>query len=95
MEIHRKPGYDPAELFMDPADRTVKLRAGLALARKRAGLRYMMSVVPLDPRLVRGSHGLLPRTDDDGPVLLCSDPTPARERIHAREVRDLLLELSG
>ncbi|MET9337730.1 nucleotide pyrophosphatase/phosphodiesterase family protein [Nonomuraea sp. NPDC003804] len=70
VEIHRKPGYDPAELFMDPADPFVKVRAGLALARKRLGLRYTMPVVPLDPSPVRGSHGRLPDSADDGPVLL-------------------------
>ncbi|MEU7892809.1 nucleotide pyrophosphatase/phosphodiesterase family protein [Nonomuraea sp. NPDC049152] len=70
VEIHRKPGYDPAELFMDPADPFVKVRAGLALARKKLGMRYTMSVVPLDPSPVRGSHGRLPDSADDGPVLL-------------------------
>lgn len=70
VEIHRKPGYDPAELFMDPDDPFVKLRAGAALARKKLGFRYMMSVVPLDPAPVRGSHGRLPDTAADGPVLL-------------------------
>ena len=38
VEIHRKPGYDPAELFFDPDDeRGAKLRGGLALARKTVG----------------------------------------------------------
>ena len=60
VEIHRKPGYDPAELFFDPADRLAKAKAGLNLVRKKAGLRYAMSVVPLDPSCVRGSHGRLP-----------------------------------
>jgi len=83
VEIHRKPGYDPAELFMDPNDRLVKLKAGLALARKKSGMRYMMSVVPLDPSPVRGSHGLLPASPQDGPVLLCSDPSSARSAIAA------------
>ncbi len=95
VEIHRKPGYDPAELFLDPADRWVRARAGVALARKKLGLRYVMGVVPLDPRHVRGSHGRLPDTAEDAPVLLCSEPSAARERIAAAEVRDLVLELSG
>ena len=55
VEIHRKPGYDPAELFMDPADRLVKARAGAALVRKKLGMRYVMEVVPLDPS-VRARH---------------------------------------
>ena len=94
VEIHRKPGYDPAELFMDPEDRLVKARAGAALVRKKIGMRYVMSVVPLDPAPVRGTHGRLPTDAADAPVLLCSDGAVARERIAATEVRDLLLELA-
>jgi predicted AlkP superfamily pyrophosphatase or phosphodiesterase len=101
VEIHRKPGYDPAELFFDPAaPGAAKRRAGLALLRKKAGLRYVMSVVGLDAgaRAVRGSHGLLPADPADAPVLLCSDPdpagTPARPHYAATEVKDLLLRLA-
>jgi len=94
VEIHRKPGYDPAELFLNPSDRLVKLRAGLALARKRAGLRYTMDVVPLSGRWVRGSHGLV-GDPADGPVLLCSDPAQRRDTLDAHEVRDLLLTFTG
>jgi predicted AlkP superfamily pyrophosphatase or phosphodiesterase len=93
VEIHRKPGYDPAELFMDPQDRLVKLRAAIALARKKAGMRYRMDVVPLDPRPVRGSHGRLPSDPIDGPMLLCSHASHARDSIAAHEVRDLILDL--
>ncbi|MFD9739393.1 alkaline phosphatase family protein [Umezawaea sp. NPDC059074] len=96
VEIHRKPGYDPAELFFDPADRWAKAKAGLNLVRKKAGLRYAMKVVPLDPAPVRGSHGRLPDDPADGPVLLCSDTTvEPRARIAATEVKDFLLELQG
>jgi predicted AlkP superfamily pyrophosphatase or phosphodiesterase len=96
VEIHRKPGYDPAELFMDPDDKRVKLRAGLALARKAIGMRYVLSVVGLDAsKYVKGTHGLLPEAEPDAPVLLCSEPSERRERIAATEVRDLLLDLAG
>jgi predicted AlkP superfamily pyrophosphatase or phosphodiesterase len=95
VEIHRKPGYDPAELFLDPADRWVKLRAARALARKRLGLRYVLDVVPLDPSVVRGTHGRLPDTLDDSPVLVCSDPSFGRDSIAATEVKGLLLRLAG
>ncbi|HLF40549.1 MAG TPA: alkaline phosphatase family protein [Acidimicrobiia bacterium] len=94
VEIHRKPGYDPAELFFDPADRTAKARAGLALARKAIGLRYTMNVVPLDASPVRGTHGRLPDTPADGPVLVCSDARLAPEagRIEVTGVKALLLD---
>jgi predicted AlkP superfamily pyrophosphatase or phosphodiesterase len=98
VDIHRKPGYDPAELFFDPAGPTAaKGRAGLALLRKKLGMRYLMTVVGLDAgaRAVRGSHGRLPDDERDGPVLICSDPAAARDRIAATEVKALLLGLAG
>jgi predicted AlkP superfamily pyrophosphatase or phosphodiesterase len=98
VEIHRKPGYDPAELFLDPAaPAAAKRRAVLALARRRLGLRYLMDVVGLDAgaRAVRGSHGRLPSAAADAPVLLCSRPSATGDRIAATEVKSLLLELAG
>jgi hypothetical protein len=80
---------------MDPADPAVKVRAGMALARKKLGMRYLMSVVALNGSSVRGSHGLLPADPADGPVLICSDPSVARDRYHATEVKDLLVRLAG
>ncbi|RSM91811.1 alkaline phosphatase family protein [Kibdelosporangium aridum] len=94
VEIHRKPGYDPAELFFNPADPLVKAKAGLNLVKKKVGLRYAMNVVPLEASMVRGSHGRLPDSPQDGPVLLCSDPRdPGREKLAATEVHELLLAL--
>jgi predicted AlkP superfamily pyrophosphatase or phosphodiesterase len=95
VEIHRKPGYDPAELFFDPADRSAKARAGLGLVRKKLGLRYAMKVVPTDPRWVRGSHGRLPDDPVDGPLLIASDATPRRESVAAADIHDLVLEAAG
>lgn len=98
VEIHRKPGYDPAELFFDPAAPVAaKRRAALALVRKKLGLRYLMNAVGLDAgaAAVRGSHGRLPDDPADGPVLLCSDPSPGRDRLAATEVKPLLLRLAG
>ncbi len=97
VEIHRKPGYDPAELFLDPADPLVKLRAGMTLVRKRLGLRYTMNVVPLDPSCVRGTHGRLPESAADTPLLLCSDASlpfwdAAGPTVPAARVRDLVLQ---
>lgn len=95
VEIHRKPGYDPAELFMDPLDPYVRLRAATALARKKTGFRYRMAVVPLDPAPVRGSHGRLPTDPEEGPVLLCSRPAAVPDHLAATDVKALLLELAG
>ena len=94
VEIHRKPGYDPAELFFNPADPLVKAKAAANLARKKLGLRYAMNVVPLDPAPVRGTHGRLPDSTADGPVLLSSAELDV-DRLRAVDVRDLLLTLQG
>ncbi|MDI3385369.1 alkaline phosphatase family protein [Streptomyces sp. B-S-A8] len=95
VEIHRKPGYDPVELFMDPLDPYVKVRAAKALARKKLGMRYRMAVVPLDASPIRGSHGRLPDDPNDGPLILCSTPRAVTGPIRATDVKSLLLQLAG
>jgi predicted AlkP superfamily pyrophosphatase or phosphodiesterase len=72
VDIHRKPGYDPCELFVDPELRFPKLRVARRLAQKALGMRYLMDLIPLDASLVRGSHGRIPQDPLDGPLFLCS-----------------------
>ncbi len=57
VDIHKKPGYDPVEMFMDPSNPFIKLKAAYKLARKLSGFRYLMNVIPLDANLIKGSHG--------------------------------------
>jgi predicted AlkP superfamily pyrophosphatase or phosphodiesterase len=93
VDIHRKPGYDPAELFVDPRLRAAKLRIGLRLARKALGMRYLMDVIPLDATLVRGSHGRPTDRAEDGPLLITSEPgLLADGPVAATEVKALLLD---
>jgi hypothetical protein len=92
VDIHRKPGYDPAELFVDPQLKAAKLRIGLRLAQKMLGMRYLMDVIPLDATLVRGSHGRLTDRAADGPLFITSEPDLLLEGpVAATGVRDLLL----
>jgi predicted AlkP superfamily pyrophosphatase or phosphodiesterase len=70
VDIHRKIGYDPAELFLDPKLRWPKLRIAAWLLRKKLGLRGLLNVIPLDAALVRGSHGRMPEDKNDWPVLI-------------------------
>ena len=74
VDIHRKPGYDPCELFVDPDIKLPMLRVARRLLRKKLGFRYLMDLIPLDSTLVRGSHGRLPDDPEDGPVFACSLP---------------------
>ena len=70
VEIHRKPGYDPVELFLDPAIRIPPLTVGWKLMKRKAGFRSLLDVIPLDATLVKGSHGRQTGWDEDGPVFI-------------------------
>jgi len=92
VEIHRKPGFDPVELFFDPALPSARLSVGWRLARKKLGFRQLMDVIPLDATLVKGSHGRV--TDDPaaGPLFLTSRPDLLPEGpVPATGVKDLIL----
>ena len=70
VDIHRKPGYDPVELFLDPEIPAVKLKILFRLLQKKLGFRMLMDVIPLDASLVKGSHGACPAKRADWPVLM-------------------------
>jgi predicted AlkP superfamily pyrophosphatase or phosphodiesterase len=93
VDIHRKPGYDPAELFLDPAIRLPKLKVGLTLLKKTLGFRYLMDVIPLDASLVKGSHGRATDLPAEGPLFITSQKNllPS-EQIHADAVCNLILD---
>ncbi|MBI4848036.1 MAG: alkaline phosphatase family protein [Nitrospirae bacterium] len=92
VNIHSKPGYDPCELFIDPAIKFPKLKIGLTLAKKVLGFRYLMDVIPLDASLVKGSHGRVTDNDDEGPVFMTTEPKLLNSQtVKARDVFDLLL----
>ena len=92
VDIHRKPGYDPAELFIDPMLRLPQARIGWTLMKKKLGFRYLMEVVPLDASLVRGSHGRLTDRPEDGPLFVSSETDfPHGDEMPATDVRDAIL----
>jgi len=77
IDIHRKPGYDPCELFIDPALKLPKLAIANFLLKKKLGLRGLLEVIPLDATLVKGSHGRDRVPEKERPVLL-GTPFPVR-----------------
>jgi predicted AlkP superfamily pyrophosphatase or phosphodiesterase len=83
IDIHRKPGYDPCELFIDPAIAFPKLRIAKFLLKKKIGLRGLLDVIPLDALLVKGSHGRDMVATDESPVLIGSGhPVACAEDVH-------------
>jgi predicted AlkP superfamily pyrophosphatase or phosphodiesterase len=92
VEIHRKPGYDPVELFVDPAIRFPKLAIGARLAKRAVGLRTLMDLVPLDASLVKGSHGRVSDDEKTGPLFISSEPRLLPDGpIAATAVKDAVL----
>ncbi len=92
VDIHRKPGYDPAELFLDPALRLPKLQIAWRLLQKRLGFRMLMDVIPLDASLVKGSHGRRPADPLDWPVFLTNQPQLLRvNRLESTDVYHALV----
>jgi predicted AlkP superfamily pyrophosphatase or phosphodiesterase len=89
VDIHRKPGYDPAELFIDPRIGWPRLKIAQRLLQKKLGFRTLLDVIPLDASLVKGSHG---RADGTEVALVIGRAVQAHRRYAAVEVMDLILE---
>ena len=73
VDIHRKPGYDPVELFLNPQLKFPKLKIAWRLLQKTLGFRMLMDVIPLDAMLIKGSHGLRPANPKQYPMLISQD----------------------
>ncbi|MEE9404569.1 MAG: nucleotide pyrophosphatase/phosphodiesterase family protein [Algisphaera sp.] len=89
VDIHRKPGYDPRELFSDASQAAVAFK----LAKKKLGFSQLMNIIPLDTHLVRGTHGRTDLPTEHGPLLIGAQAhnTP----LPATAVRDQILRKLG
>jgi hypothetical protein len=94
VDIHRKPGYDPVELFIDPAIRIPPLAVGWRLLKRKLGSRTLLDVISLaDTQLVKGSHGRITDDPDHGPLVISSAPDLLPEGpIEATAFKDLVLD---
>ena len=75
VDIHRKPGYDPVELFLDPKLAFPKLKIASFLMKKKLGIRALLDVIPLDASLIKGSHGRDQVPESEQPVFIANDVT--------------------
>ncbi len=90
VDIHKKPGYDPAEMFFDPKKKLIFPRLIFKLIKKKLGFRTLMDVIPLDASLVKGSHGRVNVPDEEKPILIAKDQLPGE--ISPVDIQKLLLE---
>jgi predicted AlkP superfamily pyrophosphatase or phosphodiesterase len=96
VDIHRKPGYDPVELFLDPAITMPALNIGWKLAKRKAGFRTLLNVTPLDATLVKGSHGRYAEWSEDGPCAISREKSLFRsDQMVSVDVYSLVLRHLG
>ena len=93
VDVHRKYGFDPAELFVDPQISFPMLKVLRKLIGKKLGFRTHMDVIPLDPYLVKGSHGVTPKDELDWPVLFGDGISAQEDSIPADKVSDRISSL--
>ena len=93
VDIHRKPGYDPVELFLNPAISFPKLAIAWRLAKKLAGFRTLMDVISAERSdLVKGSHGRLTAAPEAGPLFMTDSPELLAEGpVQGVDVQELML----
>ena len=92
VDIHRKPGYDPVELFIDPELKFPLGKIAATLLKKKLGFRYLMDVIPLDANLVKGSHGHITDSVEQSPLFMTKQSDLLRkQKVAAIEVFDLIL----
>ena len=94
VDIHRKPGYDPVELFVDPEIRYPMLAMGWKLAKRKLGQRQLLDVISLkDTKLVKGTHGRITDDSDQGPLVISSEADMLPEgAVNATDFKALVLD---
>ena len=90
VDIHRKPGYDPVELFINPAVKFPLLKIATKLLRKKLGFRMLMDLIPLDATLVKGSHGRPTNDPNEQPVFIAPKKLAPADNIDSTKVYDLI-----
>ena len=89
VDIHKKPGYDPVEMFVDPKKKLLMPRIALKLLSKKLGFRTMMDFIPLDASLIKGSHGQQNLDQDDCAVFISKQIN--RSTFKATEIQSEIL----
>lgn len=90
VDIHKKPGYDPVEMFTDPDDPLVYPKVFWKLLKKKLGFRTLLDIIPLKAELVKGSHGRIPDSEEDYPVFISNCDLGVPSKIAATEVFGIL-----
>ena len=91
VDIHKKPGYDPVEMFIDPKQKFIVPKIIWKVLKKKLGFRMVMDVIPLDATLVKGSHGQINLAHEDKAILITEDPNIS-ETVQPTDICQMMLD---
>ena len=93
VEIHKKPGYDPVEMIANPRIKFLVPKVALKVLKKKMGFRMLMDIIPLDASLIRGSHGRVPESKEEYPLLMTKNAALLPQtQIQPTEVFDVIMK---
>ncbi|MFD1185823.1 alkaline phosphatase family protein [Pontibacter rugosus] len=92
VDIHKKPGFDPVEMFADPKIKFLLPKVAGKVLKKKLGFRMVMNIIPLDATLIKGSHGRIQEDKNEWPLLLSNTKAPLPQELQAVDVFDVILQ---
>jgi len=92
VDIHKKPGYDPCELLVDPAITLPALRVAKFKIARALGFRASLQLTPLNASLVKGTHGRTQLAPGFEPVVLAENSLlPDTDFVSCQDISDIIL----
>ena len=92
VDIHKKPGYDPCELLIDPAITLPALRVAKFKIARALGFRASLHLTPLDASLVKGTHGRAQLAPGFEPVVLAENVfLPEKDFVSCQDIFNIIL----
>jgi hypothetical protein len=92
VDIHKKPGYDPCELLIDPAITLPALRVAKFKIARALGFRASLQLTPLNASLVKGTHGRAQLAPGFEPVVLAENVfLPEKDFVSCQDISDIIL----
>ena len=93
VDIHKKPGYDPVELFVNPEFRFPRIKIASILLRRKLGFRTLLDVTGTDTDLIGGSHGRPARRPEEGSLLISSEKgILKKKKLNQTDVKGVILD---
>ena len=92
VDIHKKPGYDPCELLVDPAITLPALRVAKFKIARALGFRASLHLTPLNASLVKGTHGRTQLAPGFEPVVLAENSLlPDKNFVSCQDMSNIIL----